>query len=457
MRPGGKARAPQSSREDQESVSGHDFTGVKNTRRCHSEGRPCPRNLLFPCLVVLTHTRRGETTPDRCHPGNLGRACYDVAGESPAEPLASFASCAGVHHARMPRIRRKLPRIFASLLVALSIACLPAPLVRVARAAGQESPAPAQKSALDAPARELARRIAASLPGGTRVEIEVRNQSSLSEDDAASIRAALAGELSARGLRTSGEGPSAASVVVTLSENVQGYVWVAQIQHGDDSAVLLQSAPREATPAVPAPESQKIVLRKELLWSGPAHVLDAVEPSPSDANPTRLFLLVLEGEEALVTDAAGSFRALVPAPPLSGRDARGRIFPLPGESIGVTVGDSLCTIRLQSPAQSTCQRPVAVLPAQPLPGLGSGRLDAHLACGEDTSLATGPGDDTQPDFLRAFQMRGPELVALSAQLSFSGPVVSLVHDYGTGTAMAIVRNLENGNYEVYRITAACGQ
>jgi hypothetical protein len=295
------------------------------------------------------------------------------------------------------------------------------------------------------------------------VELEVRNQSSLGEQDVSAVRAALTDELAARGFRTRSEAPAAASsdssgasVVVTLSENVQGYVWVAQIQHGDDSAVLLQSVPR-ATAGSPVLESEKIVLRKELLWTGPAHVLDAVEMQPSAANPPRLFLLVLEGAEAFVTDAAGSFRLQVPAPPFSGRDAGGRIFPLPGESIGVTLGDSLCSVPLQSPAQSTCQSPVSVLPAQPLPGLGSGRLDAHLACGEDTSLATGPGDDTQPDFLRVFQMRGTQPVAKSAPLSFSGPVMSLVHDYGTGAGIVIVKNLENGNYEVYRITAACGQ
>ncbi len=145
----------------------------------------------------------------------------------------------------MPRIRRKPPRILAPLLAALFIAGPPAPFASVARAAAQNPSAPAQKSQLDAPARELARRIAANFQAGTRVEIEVHNQSSLSEDDVSVLRAAMVEELNARGLRTSGEGPGAASVVVTLSENVQGYVWVAQIQHGDDSAVLLQSVPRE--------------------------------------------------------------------------------------------------------------------------------------------------------------------------------------------------------------------
>jgi hypothetical protein len=371
-------------------------------------------------------------------------------------PSLSLHSASVPENTWMPRIRRKLPRIFVSLLAALLISSLHATQARAAQTASPASPAPAQKSALDAPAHELARRIAASLPGGTRVEIEVRNQSSLNDNDASALRATMADELGARGLRTSGEGPGAASIVITLSENVQGYVWVAQIQHGDDSSVLLQSVPRE-TAGVAPPESEKIVLSKELLWTGPAHVLDAVEMQPSSANPARLFLLVLEGADAYVTDAVGSFRARVPVPTFSGRGAEGRIVPLSGDSIGVAIGDSLCTMPLQSPTQSTCQRPVAILRAQPLPGLGSGRLDAHLACGEDTSLATGPGDDTQPDFLRAFQLRGTEPVGMSAPLSFSGPVMGLVHDYGAGAAVAIVKNLENGNYEVYRITAACGQ
>ena len=136
------------------------------------------------------------------------------------------------------------------------------------------------------------------------MEIEVHNQSSLSEDDATTIRATIADELNARGLRTSGEGSAAASIVVTLSENVQGYVWVAQIQHGDDSAVLLQSVPRETLSAATVPESEKIVLRKELLWSGPERVLDAVEMPGLYRTPARLFLLELDGTTAVVTEPA---------------------------------------------------------------------------------------------------------------------------------------------------------
>jgi hypothetical protein len=366
----------------------------------------------------------------------------------------------------MPRIRRKLPRIFASLFVALSIACLPAPLVRVARAAGQESPAPAQKSALDAPARELARRIAASLPGGTRVEIEVRNQSSLSEDDAAAIRAALAGELSARGLRTRGEGPGAASIAVTLSENVQGYVWVAQIQHGDDSAVLLQSVPRGMAVAT-APESEKIVLRKELLWSGPAHVLDALELPASGSTPARLLLLELDGTMAVVTDSQNTFRTELPTAVPHPRSPWGE-FVLGGNQLEVSLwGGSpgeveTCSLTPDGQTALKCEHHPGMLatyitlgPA-PVPPRGDQEALPSPPCeGGDAVLGTGTGDYTQPDTVVAYAS-SPREEALSAGLTLPGPVIHLSGTPGE-TIFAVARNLQNGNYEVYRITAACGQ
>jgi hypothetical protein len=362
----------------------------------------------------------------------------------------------------MPRIRRKPTHIFASLLAALSFACLPAPLVRVARAAGQDSPAPAQKSALDAPARELARRIAASLPGGTRVEIEVRNQSSLSEDAAAAIRATMAGELSARGLRTRGEGPGAASIVVTLSENVQGYVWVAQIQHGDDSAVLLQSVPRE-TPAATPPESEKIVLHRELLWSGPAHVIDAAEMPAGVGAPAPLFLLELEGATAVVTDSRNTFRKELPTVVRSPRDPEVGIVTLRGDGVEVLLKDSPasgedCRTTFDTDAAPQCEDvmfAVATIVFPPVP-FGDQEADISLACsGGKVRLGTGKGDYTLPDTILAYPAAGLG-DALSAPVMFAGPVMRLRGE-PDGTAIAVLRNLQNGNYEVYRITAACGQ
>lgn len=359
----------------------------------------------------------------------------------------------------MPRIRRKLPRIFAPLLVALSISCLHAPQARAAQTA---SPAPpAQKSPLDAPAREFARRIAASLPGGTRVQIEVRNQSSLSEEDASVLRTTMAGELSARGLRTSGEGPGVASVTITLSENVQSYVWVAQIQHGDDSSVLLQSVPRE-TPATTAPEAKKIVLRKELLWSGPAHVLDATELPASGDAPASLLLLELDGTTAVLTDSQNSFRTELPVAISNPRDTNADL-ELADDDMEVTLPDNrqanFCKVALDHHAAPECEFAadlIVFIRAIPPPSSGDQATLASSPCdGADIVLATSKADYTQPDTIVALEESGPQR-ELSGPLAFPGPVLRFGGVPGV-SVIAVARNLKNGNYEVYRITAACGQ
>jgi len=357
--------------------------------------------------------------------------------------------------------RRKLPRIFGPLLVALSISTLPAPHARAAQVASPGSSA--QKSPLDAPARELARRIAASLPGGTRVEIEVRNQSSLSEDDASALRATLADEMSARGLRTSGEGPGAANVVVTLSENVQGYVWVAQIQHGDDSSVLLQSVPRESSASAGSPESEKIVLRMELLWSGPAHVLDALELPATGSAPGRLLLLELDGITAVVTDSKNTFRTELPVTVYHPRDAQGEFAfvenALEVDLPAVEGEGETCNISVDGHSKPECARIIdLIVPTAARIPSPSGDEVATVSSpcgGGDITLAAGKTDYTQPDAVLTYAISGRR-EALSEPVTFAGPVTTLSGSLD-GPVIAVTRTLQDGNYEVYRITASCGQ
>jgi len=297
------------------------------------------------------------------------------------------------------------------------------------------------------------------------VQIEVRNQSSLSEEDASVLRTTMADELSARGLRTSGEGPGVASVTITLSENVQSYVWVAQIQHGDDSSVLLQSVPRE-TPAATAPESEKIVIHKELLWSGPAHVLDAIELPASGSTPGRLLLLELDGVTAVLTDSQGTFHTQLPVAVPHLRDPSGAIESV-GIALEISFWDSaavseVCRISLGTSTAPNCMSTFfvgAIVGSAPAPPKGSfGDQQSLIQSPCDSGLVflePGNGDYSQLDSLQAYAPSGHG-GALSAPIQFPGPIISLPSS-SNGITSAVAQNLQNGNYEVYRITAACGQ
>jgi hypothetical protein len=124
--------------------------------------------------------------------------------------------------------------------------------------------APAGAQDLDSAARELARKITATT-GRQDVTLSVRNSSSLSEAEAAQVGRVLETELRVRTQRPASE---RIAVNVTLSENVQSYLWVAQIQQD----VVMLSVPRPRASAV---ASARVTIQKRLLWEQDKPILDA--------------------------------------------------------------------------------------------------------------------------------------------------------------------------------------
>src|SRR5882724_738292 len=94
------------------------------------------------------------------------------------------------------------------------------------------------------PARELARKVA-EITGPGAVAVEVGNRSSMSKADVAAVKSALEVELTAGGVHLAARDRAAAVVVVTLSENVREYVWVAEIVVGkNEKSVVMVAVPR---------------------------------------------------------------------------------------------------------------------------------------------------------------------------------------------------------------------
>ena len=86
--------------------------------------------------------------------------------------------------------------------------------------------------ALEDGARQLAAKIAAALSPGEAVALNVRNLSSLGPVNVTAIRHSLEAELQGRGFRLVPSRVGPVEVTVTLAENSQGHVWVAEVQHG---------------------------------------------------------------------------------------------------------------------------------------------------------------------------------------------------------------------------------
>ncbi len=123
------------------------------------------------------------------------------------------------------------------------------------------------------PAEQLARKIAAATGPGA-VALDVANKSPLSRTDAEEIRRGLTNELAALGVRLVNADQAAATVQVTLSENLQDYVWVAEIHQGNNEAsVVMVTLPRPSSDVVEHPAAA-LTIRKTLLWTDENPILD---------------------------------------------------------------------------------------------------------------------------------------------------------------------------------------
>lgn len=175
------------------------------------------------------------------------------------------------------------------------------------------------------PEAQLTEKIAA-ITGPGVIALEITNRSSISSPDVELIRRDLLGLLSTSGIRVWQADQAAATIKLTLSENVQNYVWVVQVQQANnESAVAIVSTPRPDS-AINLQSALPLVLRATPLISRPEPILDAALLSGS---PRRMLVLgttavtIYENKEGRWLP--GQSLPINSANPLP-RDARGRIL-----------------------------------------------------------------------------------------------------------------------------------
>src|SRR5215831_7576564 len=137
------------------------------------------------------------------------------------------------------------------------------------------------------PAAQLAEKISAVTGPGV-IALEITNRSSISSADVEQIRHLLVSELAASGVRIWQPDQAAAMAEVTLSENLQSYVWVVQIQQGSAEPSLAMVSFYRPASSVASQNSPLMVLRATTLISQPEPILDL---AVLDGSPRRAMLL----------------------------------------------------------------------------------------------------------------------------------------------------------------------
>src|SRR5579859_1229623 len=166
----------------------------------------------------------------------------------------------------------------------------------------------------------LAQKIATAVKPHPPVTLSFRNVSSLSAADAALARAAIDRELRALGVAAGEPGPGGTTEIkVTLSENLRGFVWIAEIDTGDERAIAIEEAPK--TP--PASGTTSLAIEKKLMIEQDRQILDLATIGRG--------LLVLDSEAlTLYESATGEWQpklsVRIPVTRPWPRDLRGRLL-----------------------------------------------------------------------------------------------------------------------------------
>jgi hypothetical protein len=145
-----------------------------------------------------------------------------------------------------------------------------------------------------AAAGELAQKIAAITGPGAAL-IKVVNRSSLTAADADDIHRKLLTQLAAFGVQEANSDQAAVTVQITLSQNLQNYLWVAEVHQGTgESVVVMVSMPGPGT-GFAQRSSTPFTIYKALLWSDQNRVLDLAVVNSNPPN-----MIILEPEQIVL-------------------------------------------------------------------------------------------------------------------------------------------------------------
>ena len=309
-------------------------------------------------------------------------------------------------------------------------------------------PEPTENASLDDAVRELAERVA-SIPNlHGPVRIQFFQDANFASDTGKNWQDTFRQEIEKHRLAISEE-PGASLLRVGLSETPTELVLAASARVGEKDEVRLLTLPRSTFRAANLPVAP-IRVERQLVYQSSERILDA--SSPWNGTEEGMALLAYRNAElsAIRLDAAGQVTqtvSLTAAGARASRDPRGELIVHGNDAVVLLAGKS-CQFSWTAAAEAKCHS------AKPT-WRSSTVLTPSCDVGGWKLLADG-SDWTTPDVLQVVpdgSLREGSAALLS---DFPGPILGINGEQNPASALVVTRNLRTGNYEVYKITLACG-
>lgn len=370
---------------------------------------------------------------------------------------------------------------------------------------------------LPAIANDFVQQILSRAGSPTSVAVSFQNVSSLAPENQETVQNSIFNGFRNANVRLVKPEQAQAEVQISFSEDWQGFVWLATVQQGTSSQVVIRKiAHRQAAASSRTPT---LTLRKTPVWQQDAQILDFFQDNQN--------LLILEpGQLSVYANDSGQWRPRqtlgIPHPHPWPRDLRGRLElhsghidvflpgtrcggsisppalecresddPWPVDSgltaffssrrnffsgllAGQTAGASVVPFFSGAAWQSNDQRlwlftgtdgrarlfqndlgsPVAMYN-----NWGSTVAAVHSNCGSNWQLlVSAPTDSIRPDSVQAIEIAGREALPVSAPVDLSGAVDAL---WTAGNSNQIVNGVMQsqvtGKYEAFSLTVICTQ
>ncbi len=356
--------------------------------------------------------------------------------------------------------------------------------------------------------KEVAEKIVKCIGRLENVEFTFQARTSLGAKEVSAARQSLESELHARGMRLANTSQPDISINVTLSENINQLIWIAQIRQPQNSSLLMTTQPRPQPP--PLQEAAlRMAIQVKLLYEQKDPVLDVKwqEDELLILDPQRLALYHRKND-SWELESSTPLKPPYPFP----RDIRGRLFT-EGETLQVHVPFLSCKGATKPSLTLVCSQdetpwPIGLGVRTPkyqnnyfvlenLPpfysvanvvddetellalagidgqtylfGKAANQVGIFDSWGDDFgAIDAGCGarrpilvalaqDPPEREAIQAFEIVHRKPVAVSSAVEFPGPVTALWSVPGQNSAIAIAYNLKTGNYAAYHLSISCSR
>jgi hypothetical protein len=306
----------------------------------------------------------------------------------------------------------------------------------------------ADVASLDEAIRQLAERISGipNLKGPIR--LEVHQDAAFDETEGPSWQTTLRRELDRHKLSITEE--SAAPLLrVGATETPTQIVLAADLLFAGRQEFRVVALKRAAL----QPEilsASPVRIEKQLLFESSERILDAAPTTKAEAADLTVLIYRNSDLNVLRLGRTGTVKQSVSLSAAGSgptRDPRAELIPTENDD-QVQLPGKLCEFNWSTPAEMKCHTAKTVWRAPPT---------LTSPCDSTSWKPEADGNDSAAgDVLRVLPEEASRQGRVALLSDFTGPILSInrAHDYHS--ALVVVRNLRTGNYEVYKITLACG-